>query len=153
MPLSIAPMRALSHTFQSWLRNLDINQIVASKGYVDMPLYGRVLLAVLVPWLQFFTLGRPVSGVVCMILQGSLIGWFPAVLWSLYTLYLHCETPPDEMHDTIRSALSRLSKDERAPPDVMLRYAQDLAETKGKTMPHWAVTSRSGCQLWIMANE
>jgi len=28
----------------------------------------RLLLALLLPWLQFFTIGRPVAGVVCLIL-------------------------------------------------------------------------------------
>ena len=46
----------------------------------------RLLLAILIPWLQFFTIGRPMSGMVCLILQITLIGWIPAVIWSVYAL-------------------------------------------------------------------
>ena len=46
----------------------------------------RLILAILIPWLQFFTIGRPVAGVICLILQLTLIGWLPAVIWSVYAL-------------------------------------------------------------------
>lgn len=46
----------------------------------------RLLLAFLLPWLQFFTIGRPISGVICLILQISIIGWLPAIIWSVYAL-------------------------------------------------------------------
>ncbi|MGQ3890783.1 YqaE/Pmp3 family membrane protein [Legionella sp. CNM-4043-24] len=29
---------------------------------------------------------RPISGVVCLILQLTLIGWIPAALWAVYSL-------------------------------------------------------------------
>lgn len=46
----------------------------------------RLLLALLVPWLQFFTIGRPFAGFVCLVLQVTLIGWIPATIWSVYAL-------------------------------------------------------------------
>ncbi|MFC0696372.1 YqaE/Pmp3 family membrane protein [Paraburkholderia humisilvae] len=46
----------------------------------------RLLLALIVPWLQFFTIGRPLSGIVCLLLQVTVIGWIPAALWSVYAL-------------------------------------------------------------------
>ncbi|AUH49480.1 YqaE/Pmp3 family membrane protein [Chromobacterium sp. ATCC 53434] len=46
----------------------------------------RLLLAIFLPWLQFFTIGRPFAGVFCLILQLTLIGWLPAALWSVYSL-------------------------------------------------------------------
>ncbi|MGR5294308.1 YqaE/Pmp3 family membrane protein [Vibrio mediterranei] len=46
----------------------------------------RLLLAILIPWLQFFTIGKPVAGVICLILQITLIGWIAAVIWSVYAL-------------------------------------------------------------------
>jgi hypothetical protein len=46
----------------------------------------RLLLAIFLPWLQFFTIGRPFAGIFCLILQISLIGWIPASLWSVYAL-------------------------------------------------------------------
>ena len=46
----------------------------------------RLILAILLPWLNFFTIGRPISGIICLILQLTLIGWLPAALWSVYSL-------------------------------------------------------------------
>nr|DAH64330.1 MAG TPA: Proteolipid membrane potential modulator [Caudoviricetes sp.] len=44
----------------------------------------RILLAILLPWLSFFTIGRPFAGVICFILQCTLIGWLPAAIWAAY---------------------------------------------------------------------
>ena len=33
----------------------------------------RFILAILLPWLQFFTIGRPVAGIICLILQLTII--------------------------------------------------------------------------------
>jgi hypothetical protein len=44
------------------------------------------LLAIILPWFQFFTIGRPVAGIVCLILQVTVIGWIPAAIWSVYAL-------------------------------------------------------------------
>jgi len=46
----------------------------------------RLILAIFVPFLQFFTIGRPFAGIICLILQLTLIGWLPAVIWSVYAL-------------------------------------------------------------------
>jgi hypothetical protein len=46
----------------------------------------RLLLALIVPWLQFFTIGRPIAGIICLILQVTIIGWIPAAIWSVYAL-------------------------------------------------------------------
>ena len=46
----------------------------------------RLLIALLLPWLTFFTIGRPLSGVVCLILQLTLIGRIPATIWAVYAL-------------------------------------------------------------------
>jgi len=46
----------------------------------------RFLLALLLPWLQFFTIGKPISGLVCLLLQLPVIGWIPAAIWSVYAL-------------------------------------------------------------------
>ena len=46
----------------------------------------RLILAILLPWLQFFTIGRPFAGIICLILQITLIGWIPAAIWSVYAL-------------------------------------------------------------------
>jgi uncharacterized membrane protein YqaE (UPF0057 family) len=54
----------------------------AKRGLVAM----RLILALLLPWLQFFTIGKPISGIVCLILQLTIIGWLPAAIWSVYAL-------------------------------------------------------------------
>jgi uncharacterized membrane protein YqaE (UPF0057 family) len=46
----------------------------------------RLILAIFLPWLNFFTIGRPIAGIICIILQLTLIGWLPAALWSVYAL-------------------------------------------------------------------
>lgn len=46
----------------------------------------RLLLAIILPFMVFFTIGRPVAGVICLILQLTLIGWLPAALWAVYAL-------------------------------------------------------------------
>jgi len=46
----------------------------------------RLLIALLLPWLTFFTIGRPVAGIVCLILQIALVGWLPATIWAVYAL-------------------------------------------------------------------
>ncbi|MBP6819152.1 YqaE/Pmp3 family membrane protein [Ferrovibrio sp. MS7] len=46
----------------------------------------RLLIAIFLPFLLFFTIGRPFSGIICLILQLTLIGWIPAALWAVYTL-------------------------------------------------------------------
>lgn len=46
----------------------------------------RLLLAIFLPPLLFFTIGRPVAGIICLILQVTMVGWIPAALWAVYAL-------------------------------------------------------------------
>ena len=46
----------------------------------------RLLIALFLPWLTFFTIGKPISGIVCLILQLTLIGWIPATIWAVYAM-------------------------------------------------------------------
>jgi len=46
----------------------------------------RLLIALILPWLTFFTIGRPFAGIICLILQVTLIGWIPATIWAVYAL-------------------------------------------------------------------
>ncbi|TAN30966.1 MAG: YqaE/Pmp3 family membrane protein [Castellaniella sp.] len=46
----------------------------------------RLLIALLLPWLAFFTIGRPLAGIICLVLQLTLIGWIPAAIWAVYSL-------------------------------------------------------------------
>lgn len=46
----------------------------------------RLIIAFLLPWLTFFTIGRPIAGIICLILQITVIGWLPATIWAVYAL-------------------------------------------------------------------
>ena len=46
----------------------------------------RLIIAIFLPWLLFFTIGRPFAGIICLILQITLIGWIPAAIWATYAL-------------------------------------------------------------------
>ena len=46
----------------------------------------RLLIALFFPWLSFFTIGRPISGIICLILQATVIGWIPVAIWAVYML-------------------------------------------------------------------
>ncbi|WP_151637768.1 YqaE/Pmp3 family membrane protein [Noviherbaspirillum aerium] len=46
----------------------------------------RLLIALILPWLTFFTIGRPIAGVICLVLQLTLVGWLPAAIWAVYAL-------------------------------------------------------------------
>ncbi|EOQ0779323.1 YqaE/Pmp3 family membrane protein [Escherichia coli] len=46
----------------------------------------RLLIAFLLPWLTFFTIGRLLTGIFCLVLQITLLGWIPATIWAVYAL-------------------------------------------------------------------
>lgn len=46
----------------------------------------RFLIALILPWLTFFTIGRPIAGIICLVLQITIIGWIPATIWAVYSL-------------------------------------------------------------------
>ena len=46
----------------------------------------RLLLAIFLPPVVFFTIGRPFAGIFCLIQQITQIGWIPAALWAVYAL-------------------------------------------------------------------
>ncbi|AIY39634.1 putative membrane protein [Collimonas arenae] len=46
----------------------------------------RLLISIIFPWLTFFLMERPIAGIICLLLQLTLIGWIPAGIWSLLAL-------------------------------------------------------------------
>ncbi len=44
------------------------------------------LIAILLPWLSFMLRGRILTGLLCLILQITLIGWIPAAIWAVVSL-------------------------------------------------------------------
>ncbi|MCK0536034.1 MULTISPECIES: YqaE/Pmp3 family membrane protein [unclassified Anaerobiospirillum] len=61
----------------------------------------RLLICLLLPWLGFFTIGRPLAGFLCLFLQLTFIGWIPAAIWSVYAL---------SQYDTEKKIEAALSK-------------------------------------------
>lgn len=46
----------------------------------------RLILAILLPFVVFFTIRRPIQGVFCLLLQLTIVGWIPAAIWAVYSL-------------------------------------------------------------------
>lgn len=46
----------------------------------------RLLLAIFLPFLAFFTIGRPIAGFICLILQITILGWLPAAIWAAFAV-------------------------------------------------------------------
>ena len=46
----------------------------------------RLLLAIFLPPVVFFTIGRPIAGIIYLLLMVTLIGWIPAAIWATYAL-------------------------------------------------------------------
>lgn len=44
--------------------------------------FNHLLMTIMVPGRTFLAMDRPVSGLVCLGLQASLIGWLPAAIWA-----------------------------------------------------------------------
>ncbi|GAA0532688.1 YqaE/Pmp3 family membrane protein [Chitinophaga japonensis] len=44
------------------------------------------LIAILLPWLSFLLRGKILSGILCLVLQITLIGWLPAAIWAVMSL-------------------------------------------------------------------
>ena len=61
----------------------------------------RLLLAIFLPFAVFFTIGRPIAGIICLILQFTLIGWIPAAMWAVYALRQY------KTDEKIRNALGK----------------------------------------------
>ena len=45
-----------------------------------------IVVALLLPWLSLMLRGRILQGVLCLLLQVTLIGWLPAAVWALMVI-------------------------------------------------------------------
>ncbi|KFF01673.1 iduronate sulfatase [Chryseobacterium luteum] len=45
-----------------------------------------MLLAILLPFLSFMIRGKILTGIICLILQITVIGWLPAAIWAALSL-------------------------------------------------------------------
>lgn len=41
------------------------------------------LIAIVLPFLAMFLKGKPIQGVLCLILQVTVVGWLPAAVWAI----------------------------------------------------------------------
>lgn len=46
----------------------------------------RLLMAILIPPLVFFTISRPFQGIFCALMWLTFIGWPVAAIWAVYAL-------------------------------------------------------------------
>lgn len=44
------------------------------------------LIAILLPWLSFLLRGRILTGLFCLLLQITILGWIPAAIWAVISL-------------------------------------------------------------------
>jgi uncharacterized membrane protein YqaE (UPF0057 family) len=73
----------------------------------------RYLLAFFVPWLVFFTMGKVGRGIICLILQLTVIGWLPATIWALTSVGNYYQ---DKRTDRIVSAIHATHQQPTAEP-------------------------------------
>jgi len=45
-----------------------------------------IFIAILLPWLSFLLRGKILAGILCIVLQITLIGWLPAAIWAIIAL-------------------------------------------------------------------
>jgi len=46
----------------------------------------RYLLALFLPWLSLILQGKVFSGILCLILQLTVLGWIPASIWAILSI-------------------------------------------------------------------
>lgn len=45
-----------------------------------------MLLAILLPFLSFIVRGKILTGIICFLLQITILGWIPAAIWAALSL-------------------------------------------------------------------
>jgi uncharacterized membrane protein YqaE (UPF0057 family) len=73
----------------------------------------RYVLALLFPWIVFFTMGQVGRGIICLILQCTIIGWLPATIWAFSAIGNYYA---DKRTDRIVSAISASNQQRVADP-------------------------------------
>ena len=73
----------------------------------------RYVIAIFIPWLTFFTIGKIGRGFICLLLQLTIIGWLPAAIWAVASVAGY---NADKRTDRIVNALSQGSQQAVADP-------------------------------------
>ncbi len=71
----------------------------------------RYLIALLLPWVTFFTMGKIFQGILCLILQATLIGWLPASIWAMVSVAGY---HADKRTDRIVNAMAQVQQQQPA---------------------------------------
>jgi hypothetical protein len=70
----------------------------------------RLLLAIFLPPVAFFTIGRPIAGIISTFLCVAVIGWPISVIWAVYALSQY------RTEQKINKALARARGEARSMP-------------------------------------
>lgn len=62
------------------------------------------LIAILLPFLSFFLRGKILTGILCLILQITILGWIPAAIWAVTSLQ---NARADRRTDRVIRAMNR----------------------------------------------
>jgi len=73
----------------------------------------RYLLALFFPWAVFFTMGKIGQGILCLILQLTIVGWLPATIWAMVSVGSY---NADKRTDRIVNAMSQAPLQPAADP-------------------------------------
>lgn len=61
------------------------------------------LVAILLPWVALMVRGRIFQGILCLLLQVSVLGWIPAAIWAVLVVN---NDNADRRHREMMGALS-----------------------------------------------
>jgi uncharacterized membrane protein YqaE (UPF0057 family) len=74
----------------------------------------RYVIAFFFPWLSLMFQGKILSGIVCLILQITIIGWLPAVIWAVVSVGGY---NADKRTDRLVNAITQSARAVPATPD------------------------------------
>lgn len=64
----------------------------------------RYVIAFFLPWLSLILQGKILPGIICLILQITIIGWIPAFIWALVSLNrMYADRRTDKVIEAIKS--------------------------------------------------
>lgn len=63
----------------------------------------RYLLALFLPWLSLILQGKVFSGILCLVLQLTVLGWIPASIWAILSINrMYADRRTDKIVRTIK---------------------------------------------------
>lgn len=64
----------------------------------------RYVLAFFLPWLSLMMQGKIFAGIICLVLQITIIGWLPAFVWAVYSINnMYADRRTNKVINAIRS--------------------------------------------------